>query len=195
MERIDEITGPPVVGKFYLVPTIHYVYCEMTDYWPVIGPKHNDIEYFNFYPLHYHVDGRFLSKRVSRRLSRYVYPRFSVSDGPWPCVNSRPLSQRDHIRGNNHSLPHPVWRRRKCLFSVAKYVYGEVAAVKELNDAMAGCRPILAKNGRYLCPHRKSDITTIPAGPDGVLVCPLHGLKIDATGTPMADFPDQNALL
>ena len=39
-QRIDELREPPVVGRFYLVPTVRYPYFrEKLEDWPVLGTR------------------------------------------------------------------------------------------------------------------------------------------------------------
>jgi nitrite reductase/ring-hydroxylating ferredoxin subunit len=44
--------------------------------------------------------------------------------------------------------------------------YGEPAEAIRLAD------------GRKLCPHRKADISSFPIDAEGMVICPLHGLKV-----------------
>ena len=61
IQRIDDLREPPVVGRFYMVPTVRYKWRYRMSDWPVIGPRHNDAMLLNFKPMHYHVDGRFIT--------------------------------------------------------------------------------------------------------------------------------------
>jgi nitrite reductase/ring-hydroxylating ferredoxin subunit len=47
-------------------------------------------------------------------------------------------------------------------------------------DARYGkiAEPIRAKGGRLLCPHRKVDLSNFPPDENGIVVCPLHGLRV-----------------
>lgn len=65
IERIDQLDAPPVIGKFYMVPATRWKWnCtgRRKKWWPVVGPKHNDVEFFNFPHQHFHTDVRFLSR-------------------------------------------------------------------------------------------------------------------------------------
>jgi hypothetical protein len=66
IQRVDQLDSPPTAGKFYLVPAIFWNWGQCggpSSWWPVIGPKHHDLEFFNFKEKHYHVDPRFLTRR------------------------------------------------------------------------------------------------------------------------------------
>ena len=69
LQRITHLTAPPVVGRWYLVPTVTYQWLddELLRPWPVFLPKHQDGEHFNFHWPHYHVDPRFLVGPLWRR--------------------------------------------------------------------------------------------------------------------------------
>lgn len=62
IQRVSDIEGEPVVGKFYLVPCVPlYVLGVRGGWWPVLMPSHRDPE-LNAPYEHFHYDWRFVSK-------------------------------------------------------------------------------------------------------------------------------------
>lgn len=172
-ERIDQLTGPPEVGKYYLVPTVTGEWYRVTKAWPVIGPKHNDSQCLNFEYQHYHLDARFIVKR---------------SDEPWfwRSVMASPLQVNDRV--NAGGLPEPVWPRRLCrrlVNPVQSDLQEQLATVSRSSprwqchfDQWTGKQS--RHDGRgWVCPHRNVPLAD-HAAVDGVITCPLHLLRIDA---------------
>lgn len=165
IERVDRLTSQPVVGRMYLVRTVWGKYFNLFANWPVIGPKHEDREFFNFPIAHYHIDARFLPKG-SFRAER------AVAGNPF------------HEHANAPFGPIEL-RKRKCVRSDLELrlpYYANPRPIGELQRALAG-HQCARGHGGFICPHRKASLGSI-ASIDGVITCPLHGLRIDAqTGT------------
>ena len=172
MQRIDEMKEPPVVGVAYLVPTVRYVYHGRVADWPVIGPKHEDERFFDFPHPHYHLDARFIP---FGRL-RFAFDIAHEDDAEavdW-LVGRAPLfstGQPDH--------PAIVYRRRKCVRSVAGYVYGNHEGVQRLRAAYAD-KPLVHTACGRACPHRGAPVDSLQPDEHGVITCPLHGLRFNA---------------
>lgn len=171
-QRIDELTGPVEVGKYYVVPTVLGMWYHRVKWWPVIGPRHNDTQCLDFHHHHYHLDGRFIREYANE---------FSF----WRDIAAAPLMM--DAGGNKALLPEPVWRRRKCLHSVSP----SIAAVAGLAvgqrwnchfDMWTGKQA--RHDGRgWICPHRSVPLADHEPDGEGVITCPLHMLRIDsATG-------------
>lgn len=92
LQRVDRLKEPPVVGKFYLVPTVYGRWHDKITDWPVIGNRHNDVEFFGLHAEHYHLDYRFVQIRK-----------------PW-LASTAPLHAHSGV-----PLRKPVLSRRKCL--------------------------------------------------------------------------------
>ena len=167
---LSELREPPVVGRFYMVPVIiDYPYHGRRDTWPVLGPMHSDVEFFAFRPNHYHIDARFTSARQET-----LYTNAQSYSIEW-IVQGYPLASH----GEDVPKHRPVLRRLKCRRASYGYVYSAMDGVKALNrhyGAPAGA--ICRADGRKLCPHRKVDLSQFPADADGVVTCPLHGLRV-----------------
>lgn len=162
LERVDRVTGPLVVGQFYLVPTVRLRWSGLLRDWPVIGPPHEDREFFNFSQTHYHVDARFLppdSKRVYHTLHYPLHGerRSGKEDGP---------------------VPPPEWRRRKCIRAAVEGFHNPHPAAGEMRRHYAGVQ-CASNAGGWVCPHRQAPLGSI-VPVDGVITCPLHALRIDA---------------
>lgn len=157
--RIETLTSPPAVGEFYLVPTVRTAWCGKVANWPVIGPKHSDREFFGFTEPHYHLDARFLRPGHRGIYETLTYPVH------WP-------------RGRDGGpMPKPVWRRLKCQRLTNDFhPFGkQIAAMRE---AFAGRQCARGTRG-WICPHQHAALGSVVAV-DGIIICPLHGLKIDA---------------
>lgn len=168
-ERFDELTSPPIKGKFYLVWCVEakWGYPFRQGVWPVWGPKHEDEKFLSFSWVHYH-------------LNRYFLNEEDALD-----ARGAPLSEYDpkypgQYPGND-PLPSPVLRRRKCLWSEAKPFPLHRATSPAWDVMYRHFQGTQCKHGNgWICPHKGFDLATIAPGPDGVIVCPLHGVRVDA---------------
>ncbi len=172
IEKITDV-GAVEVGQSYLVPT---VWGKWSFYaprsWPVIGPKHNDRHCLNFDWDHYHLDARFFP---------FAYPDGDLDR--WKTVMAKPLMTSNFI--NPDGLGAVVWKRLKCrrLKNPAQDMLVDAVSagnknwqclLKDYRGKQA------AHDGRgWVCPHRKVPLSGQPVE-NGVIVCPLHLLRIDA---------------
>ncbi len=157
--NIEDLTEPPVVGKFYMVPCVFGT----SDKWqtkksckwlPVIGALHSDSEYIGFSPLHLHYDHRFTPESEWMELGRgFSDPMFIVISDP---------------------KMKPVRKRMKCLR--VQCDYPKNAHFRHaLADAYADKR---VKCGT--CPHRGLPLSSLPREPGtDIVTCVGHGLKWD----------------
>ena len=166
VERVDRTTSPLVVGRFYLVPTVYGLWCETLDNWPVIGHKHNDVEFFSFTLDHYHVDQRFLDQESEFVRLGYAFRR--------PLHDIRPFARFPE----GVSLGPVVYRKRKCRAASSEYTQGYQPQVVKLRHHFSGRQCARGKGG-WICPHRKASLGSI-APIAGYIQCPLHGLFINA---------------
>jgi hypothetical protein len=159
--------GATEIGKFYVVPCVKSVGGDA--YWkgewvPVIGPEHEDAEHINFPASHWHVDLRFASARMFKRLcwrggesSAYIFPL-----------------QR-HKYGEKWGDPFieggVVLKRRKCMRQWPEWPRSKASWMPKLETAYA-----CSKLKGMVCPHR--GIPLAGASRDGdVVTCPGHGLR------------------
>lgn len=185
VERADRLKAPPVLGKFYLVPAVRWSFnttfgigdpaktleqleaLPCAKWWPVWGRKHNDIEFFNFPHEHYHIDPRFLTKRQWKEFDWGSHP-------PLAALQGKPLNHRDLPDGP----PRAVLKRMKCTSLDVTWQHGEAKAVIQIQKKFAGHRCRDSKIG-LICPHQRFPLGSIEPV-DGVITCPLHGLRINA---------------
>lgn len=174
LEDVRRLTTPPVVGRNYLVPTIVYPWLGLkAKPLPVLGTRHEDEEHLNFPFQHYHVDGRFLSPRdFNHAAGARVYDEANVLD-PWSTLQGAVLHHRDFPE-------HPpiVMRRRQCKRRQGPYRHHGHHRIDALADAYAGQQCAASKAG-WVCPHKNYPLGSVPTV-DGVITCPLHGLRIKA---------------
>ena len=176
--KLSDLRAPPEVGRFYLVPAVEYIWLERMDWWPVAGPLHSDDDFFAFPHRHYHVDPRFFTaaqERAALSNAHFWEGNRSLEEacGRWPLVR----------RGEPLPKGRPALIRRKCRRSEREtYAFSDMPGPRKLNLHFCGrkkaAEPIRLADGRLLCPHRKYDLSQHTPGPDGIVVCPLHGLRV-----------------
>lgn len=197
LQRVDRMMEPPVVGRVYLVPTVRYVYCGIEADWPVMGPLHDDVEHLRFPYFHYHVDPRFIPQPHYDRLVDGAFRDIDVE------FAANPLNQRDHSSGYvsqedalklpagarrklSRAFPQIVLRRRKMVRELSyprRFIDGQSAdhvgaeRFKRMWRSYAGRTAERGANG-LICPHRNYPLGNAKPDADGILTCPLHGLRI-----------------
>ena len=172
--KVDDVNRPLIKGEKFLVPCIVRTDKNIVDWrivngepipnsslkyfvTPVINHPHNDRENGQL-ETHYHVDYRFLKHngkgsfpRVKNNHSNYFF-----------CESFRP---QEKLHGNLQYFAMPV-----------------------INEEFNGITPVEAISRSKLkhdciykgkCPHRGYPLNQT-AAKDGVITCPLHGLKFDA---------------
>jgi hypothetical protein len=162
LQRVDELTAPPVVGQFYLVPVVHGKWCKWEDDWPVMGNQHEDRKFFSFPHQHYHIDRRFIAD-------------------PYRAIKSiaTPLSHEGRWLPPLPPLPAPRWKRLKCRRAIEFDFPTTLGAVTEMQEELAGVQCKRDEAG-WVCPHRGFRLATARANREGIVQCPLHGLLIDS---------------
>lgn len=181
LERITDLSEPPVVGRFYLVPTVKYPWLTSDVHrpWPVLLPRHEDAEHLNFQWHHYHIDPRFLSRGDTASAADWLY----LGEHGSVVANAEATAQRQalHRLGfQRQSIAHPpiVWRRRKCARATIEYQHGHEDVILKLGGAFSGRQCAKSRTG-WICPHKRANLGSM-AAVDGVITCPLHGLRINA---------------
>lgn len=174
---LSDLREPPVVGRYYMVPVIE------ADNWagvngplPVIGARHTDADDFNFPEPHYHVDIRFLTASEYRRAGGGNYRGWS----PEMVVAGLPISNSNRWDKSGRGVPigRPPLARRRCARVQPPYAAGQEATIVRFREKHGTVDAIGLKDGRKLCPHRRVDLSSIPADADGITTCPLHGLRV-----------------
>ena len=201
-------TTPYEVGQKYRVPCVRGKWSTFgSHWWPVNGPLHDDGQFLNFPWDHWHVDHRFVTAakwRDGASLERgsdfrfYSLPLHTMFVEPFGYpkpVDHIPYPEKGDADAGTHesaevvrqrrakfyldTLPRKSWyqlRRKVCL---RQYVHiPDLAKFSEkLREGFTDSRLDLK---RRICPHKGTDLRTIPVV-NGVIQCPLHGLQFCAT--------------
>ena len=181
MEKIDELRSPPIVGKMYLVPCIienkeyDIEHMEFDDGWehirrrkskrvleitPIINHLHNDKENGQPY-YHYHTDYRFVVTIKGTDTPKKLHSshrfghiiRYNLGNKQKPKIEYHPLKC---IRTDNMNITHASLIKRS----------------KLKHDCIF----------KGKCPHRGYNLSQEVPDSNGVITCPLHGLKFNKDG-------------
>lgn len=181
MTRLADLREPPIVGNYYLVPVVErYPWHGRIGDWPVLGPLHEDREFFNFTEAHYHIDIRFVSARQHKFIverTPWTYRTTDDASDAALTVSGTPLQSR----GSPLPYGRPILRRLRCKresVPTSLLSYATVARDKMIAAYGNPALPICRRDGRKLCPHRKVDLSSFPPDAAGIVVCPLHGLRV-----------------
>lgn len=183
LSHIDDISGPPIVGKFYMVPAIlmERFNGQGELWWPITGPMHTDADHFNFPWPHYHVDARFLTTRHVRGSAYDMGSRFTQC--PYEAHLAAPVHAKYAQTNRNPPFPEPPkpeLRRMRCARTGTGYPYGTSDAVQGLRKDHAGDTARRNAEGHLICPHRGARLDQLVPDAEGVITCPLHGLRFNA---------------
>lgn len=163
LQKITDLTGPPEIGRYYLVPAI---WSHVSKIWmPILGNHHNDKDHFEVSVDHYHNDLRFSSDRLIRSL--WGAPEHHVIATEHNSIN--PFSH--HVYEDKIEL-----RRMKCKRDFPDFGFpGKTRLWNKFHDAFKGT---CLKNGK-ICPHKGYDVSQVKPDKNGNIVCPLHGLSFN----------------
>lgn len=183
VEALSDLREPPVPGRFYMVPVISdYPWHGKRRDWPVLGPRHDDAEIFKFDLPHYHVDVRFLSVRYRRWALNQLWHHRRTGDDERDIAlvaSAYPLS----TRGEPVPKGRPMLKKMRCVTASVSTPLLDLSQAKSVRAQMeerygSPAVPVRRPDGRLLCPHRKVDLSQFEPDGDGVVVCPLHGLRV-----------------
>lgn len=158
IQKVTELTSPPIAGKFYLVPCIQVplVIRDLVgnfssgDWIPIIEPIHNDKE-IGFPTEHFHYDLRFCKKRIS--------PLYIVG------VDNFYFPTKDTAI---------VYKRRKCQYSSPRKFREEGRVITKILESTYESKELRD----WICPHKQTLLTSQPIDPvDFSVTCPSHGLR------------------
>jgi len=163
-QHISDVIGAPIVGRIYMVPCVRLA----NDWWPVQGSVHADKD-LGVATRHIHYDGRFLTSRqvyVNLVTIRRTERLGAASPPLVPCED-------EAIQLVHQIVPEDliIARPRRCRRAAMEFPANYVQAILEprFSGAVAvDCRT---------CPHQGARLDQQPAGEDGGVVCPGHGLK------------------
>lgn len=155
-----------IIGEFYKVPCVEWMYFGRKDWWPVIGPRHNDERIIGFAYDHYHVDYRFLNRSQRAFLDMpltYARPHAVFTSPLAPMRFSEvPVEAPSAV---------PTLKRRKCSGEYPVYPHKDAPWKRKLEEAYE-CASMKAG----VCPHQGVSLSGLQIV-DGVVTCPLHGLR------------------
>ena len=159
---------------------------------PVIGPPHDDTEFIGLAPVHLHIDWRFLNKRQRKLALNFgenaahdlvvatVYP----DDDSGPIELDQALSKSD--------LPKTAFLKH-----MSKKYQGPFPPYPEQPPYWL---PALSRAYQHasllpgkICPHRGADLSEAQPDEQGVITCPLHGLRWQAHDGRAATSPTTTA--
>jgi hypothetical protein len=167
LQKTTELTEPPIVGKFYLVPVVITSAGEI----PVIGAPHTDAE-LGVSAEHYHADVRFIPDRQLWPVPPVLAEKFGVTTEQY-----RMLSVTNTIQNSwsvrSQPLDKPVFVKRKCHREMPDFPLHPGKLWRGLHAKYEGKAVTCNK-----CPHRGFDLRSLPEK-DGIVICNGHGLAID----------------
>lgn len=195
---MHQLDGPPIVGKRYLVPCVFSRWVMRYDWWPVLGPPHQeDLPEDTLWD--WHLDPRFLTEDQEHFAGgveawcNFPTDRFPGRAHPGRWIGTRASRQFTMIWAGSGGRcgprrlgevppvpgdPPPAELRalvcRRPTTAPEPLAWPFPALAKYGDPA----EPIRAAGGRLLCPHRKFDLTHEPPDGDGIVICPLHRLKV-----------------
>lgn len=161
MQKITDLTEPPVVGELYLVPCVRTCAANFWTrrYVPILGEFHWDKEIIKFPEEHVHIDFRFLNNHEFDRIN---------NNALFGRVINKLLVEVDR------------WEERRCNRKMPKFPGCndiDIPWMKDLENAYKDKQVICGR-----CPHKGINLNLIDSDRDGNKVCPAHGLKWDKDG-------------
>jgi len=165
-ERIANLTTAPRIGWLYQVQCVFCDYAGAGEqWWPILGPLHDDLDYFKIEKSHYHFDARFLTARQMRYLCK-GYPCESAS--LIALCNNWDKGPAEKLRRCYREMPtHPL--------SIASRWDGRTVHNSGLPAMEKAYKSHRLNVEHPVCPHRGFRLCGLPQT-DGVVVCPGHGL-------------------
>ena len=160
--KVSEIGAEPlVVGRLYRVPTFRAIWHGIEAIWTFFGPAHIDEPEIMPTPgRHIHVDGRFLGwKQWLGLRERFGSPEMAIA--------SETAAADDLV---------PVWRELFCHRASISYPHREMATTRYLQCRFANDQAKRVR-GEWVCPHQGARLGSILPDDDGIITCPLHGLR------------------
>lgn len=177
MERVDEMTSPPIIGKRYWVQCAFVPPKSATavtwGWWPINGQKHDDAD-IGVPQVHYHYDPRFMSERQFRLREVAALPGAilaSILPAAVAPKSSTTIWMDDGSKRVALTVEH---RRMTC--KRAMPLFPRDRNPPWLPDLESKYANVVAKGCRT-CPHRGLPLASLPADKRGVVTCAGHGLQ------------------
>jgi hypothetical protein len=164
IQRISEIEGEPVIGKFYLVPCVETIW---NTFLPVIGSPHDDTAIIGISGEHYHFDTRFLTNSQITGITRdSSIERKNVIGSVFWTKGYFSEARRSGT----------VYKRLKCLRQPFEFplVTPDGHPIRWIPALEAAYKDVKLSDC-LKCPHRGIPLKGLPQK-GGVVKCPGHGL-------------------
>jgi len=167
IQKIEKVKGKLIEKTFYDVPC----WVENGDIIPIIPHLHSDKESGQL-KKHYHVDDRFITNHYNKYFdNKAIYILTNNKD-----VKMQAVKNELRIYPKNGKI------ERHILRCVLPFVSGITPVEVLKNHKLKKCM----HNGK--CPHKGYDLSNIEAV-NGVVTCPLHGLKINIISKEIVNDP------
>ena len=205
MQRIDELENPPIVGKFYKVPTVRADYFLLNDDavtsdWPVLTPMHDDWELLGFARFHYHLDLRFILKSQIKALRKkfgYIDWVEKLTISPLQTSNNSKCEVgRWETKVNPDGFPAIQYLPRKCMRNQPTGIWdfleedrGYPGLFEKLNTEYQDKK---LKPG-MICPHKGVCLKSMPVN-DDLVRCPAHGLVWNVKTGELVTYAERHGL-
>ena len=177
LERVDTLTEPPVMGRFYLVRCVLHTGYKV--WYPVLGPVHSDPEILGKGDApHVHFDFRFMSDAM-------LDDHFHGDPETNPTILGQIFVKLDPKLGAGQFAV----KRRRCYRSKLPTVPTERTnpVTKQKRPISAtlvaerACSGLSMNTWTMVCPHRGVPLGSQPIDAGGCVTCPGHGIRWHAT--------------
>ena len=175
------------------------------EWFPVMGPLHDDREFFGLGSLHYHVDPRFLDERLEARVEADLERdrRLGAASGDWHpsyrrVLSNFPARNKAHYIAIDYCNAYVLEKGCGTIVSAHARQWG-IASIAT-RSSLLPCRRVLppadvnqdaattfvklreayGEPSADRCPHRGYDLRSVPIDPDVCRQCPLHQLRVRA---------------
>lgn len=197
-------SNPYEIGKYYLAPCVQASDTPPPslfagEWIPVLLPEHDDTEIIEFEWWHYHLDIRFLSHSMFRRLiarfrrpQSYRYSSCTNAPSPVQLMMSYALVRNASLKPHAEELTAHrgviKYRRLKCKRLPPPFPVCAAPWFPRLEDHYAQS---VMKN--FICPHRGIDLKTCEIK-EGMVECPGHGLRWNVTTGALIKYEQPQAI-
>ena len=172
---------------------------------PVMGPIHQDLEYFEVEDHHYHVDPRFIDEQSEEQAQQATERRLIFTEDDWHrayriVLTAFPVPETDDwylVVKNLHTGVFSREHSRKVARQSKAWGLQRIRQRQRRIECLRPLPPIEVSGDEMnigfhelhagypdtcgdICPHRGYDLRSVPVGPDGYRRCPLHQLRIKA---------------
>ena len=171
------------LGKFYFVRCLRATWSRdnKPEWTPVIGPPHDDLEHIGFKHQHFHVDSRFLGKRTQNRTAENQHKNRKINLAfVLPISHVIPIGSKGKLKLDDKRLEdfpeESYMRTMKLKFKTECPEYNfKPPWLLSMEKAYRNAR----LSPDMMCPHRGADLNGMKTDENGLLTCPLHGLRWD----------------